>query len=143
MNLGLNTPSSTQGFYVDRATAQKYNLKHVDDLRRPEIAKLFNNRLVSCISGWTCYTINLVKLKVYDLDRYYENYDPGSGGALDATIIKAFKKNKPILTYYWTPTGLMGGFDLVKLKEPKYNSGCWNKMMRVVQDIKAKGPKRL
>jgi|TARA_B100001964_G_scaffold234742_1_gene293746 glycine betaine/proline transport system substrate-binding protein len=139
VELGVNTPKSGQGFYVDRATAQKYNLNHIDDLRRPGIAKLFNNRLVSCISGWTCYTINFVKLKVYDLDRYYTNYDPGSGGALDAAIIKAFKKKKPILTYYWEPTGLMGKLDLVKLKEPKFNPGCWNKMIKVVEDIKTNG----
>jgi len=29
---GVNTPSSTQGFYVDKPSADKYNLKHVDDM---------------------------------------------------------------------------------------------------------------
>ena len=141
VELGVNTPYVRQGFYVDRATAQKYNLKHVDDLKRPEIAKLFNNRLVSCgARGWTCYTINLVKLKVYDLDRYYENYEPGSGGALDAAIAGGFKKGKPVFSYYWEPTGLMGKVDLVKLKEPAYDQACWDEMIKVVEDIKANGP---
>ena len=27
IELGVNTPSSTQGFYVDKATSDKYNLK--------------------------------------------------------------------------------------------------------------------
>ena len=33
IELGVNTPSSTQGFYVDKATSDKYNLKHVDDMK--------------------------------------------------------------------------------------------------------------
>ena len=96
--------------------------------------------MTSCISGWTCYTINLVKHKVYGLDKYYTNFDPGSGGALDAAIAGAFKKGKPVFSYYWTPTGLMGKVDLVQLKEPAYDNACWTKMMAVVEKIKADGP---
>jgi len=147
VELGVNTPSSTQGFYVDKATSDKYNLKTVDDMKKPEIAKLFadpeapgKGRMTSCISGWTCYTINLVKHKVYGLDEFYTNFDPGSGGALDAAIAGAFKKKKPVFSYYWTQTGLMGKVDLVKLEEPKYDQGCWDKMTKVVEDIKANGP---
>ena len=77
IELGINTPSSTQGFYVDKPTADKYGLKSVDDMKKPEIAALFadpeapgKGRMTSCISGWTCYTINLVKHKVYGLDEY-------------------------------------------------------------------------
>ena len=94
VELGVNTPSSTQGFYVDKATSDKYGLKSVEDMKKPEIAKLFadpeapgKGRMTSCISGWTCYTINLVKHKVYGLDKYYTNFDPGSGGALDLSLI--------------------------------------------------------
>ena len=147
IELGVNTPSSTQGFYVDKATSDKYNLKSVDDMLKPEIAKLFadpeapgKGRMTSCISGWTCYTINMVKHKVYGLDKFYTNFDPGSGGALDAAIAGGFKKGKPVFTYYWTPTGLMGKVDLVQLKEPAYDNACWTKMMLVVEDIKANGP---
>ena len=128
-------------------TADKYGLKSVEDMKKPEIAKLFadpeapgKGRMTSCISGWTCYTINLVKHKVYGLDEYYTNFDPGSGGALDAAIAGAFKKGKPVFSYYWTPTGLMGKVDLVQLEEPAYDNACWTKMMAVVEKIKADGP---
>ena len=147
IELGVNTPSSTQGFYVDKATSDKYNLKTVEDMLDPEIAKLFadpespgKGRMTSCISGWTCYTINMVKHKVYGLDKFYTNFDPGSGGALDAAIAGGFKKGKPVFSYYWTPTGLMGKVDLVQLKEPAYDNACWTKMMTVVEKIKADGP---
>ena len=123
MNIGVNTPDSQQAFYVDKATADKYNLKSVEDMKKPEIAKLFadpedpsKGRMTSCISGWTCYTVNLVKQIEYGLDKYYTNFDPGSGGALDAAIAGAFAKKQPIFTYYWAPTGLMGKVDLVRLE---------------------------
>ena len=147
MNIGVNTPDSQQAFYVDKTTADKYGLKSVDDMKDPKIAALFKDpedpskgRMTSCISGWTCYTVNLVKQKEYGLDEFYTNFDPGSGGALDAAIAGAFAKKKPIFTYYWAPTGLMGKVDLVRLTEPKFDSDCWNSMSAVVEDIKANGP---
>jgi glycine betaine/proline transport system substrate-binding protein len=147
MNVGVNTPDSQQAFYVDKTTADKYNLKSVEDMKDPKIAALFKDpedpskgRMTSCISGWTCYTVNLVKQKEYGLDEFYTNFDPGSGGALDAAIAGAFAKKKPIFTYYWAPTGLMGKVDLVRLKEPKFSKKCWDDMSAVVEDIKANGP---
>jgi len=147
IELGINTPESGQGFYVDKPTSDKYGLKHVNDMKSAEIAALFSDpespgkgRMTSCISGWTCYTINLVKHKVYGLDKFYTNFDPGSGGALDAAIAGGFKKGKPVFSYYWEPTGLMGKVDLVKLKEPAYKQGCWDEMTTVVEDIKKNGP---
>ena len=140
LHLGIINIAS-QKFYIDRKTAYKYNLETIDDMRNSNIAKLFDNKLISCISGWTCNTINFVKLKEYGLDLLYENYDPGSGGALDSKILSSFKNNKPIFTYYWEPTSLLGdpSVDLIPLKEPKYNSACWSNMMSVVNDIKSKG----
>ena len=147
MNIGVNTPDSQQAFYVDKTTADKYNLKSVEDMKDPKIAALFKDpedpskgRMTSCISGWTCYTVNLVKQKEYGLDKFYTNFDPGSGGALDAAIAGAFAKKKPIFTYYWAPTGLMGKVDLVRLEEPKFSKKCWDDMSAVVEDIKANGP---
>ena len=147
VDLGINTPASEQAFFVDRATSEAHGITSVADLKKPGIWELFKDpedpskgRMTSCISGWTCYTVNLVKQIEYGLDKYYTNFDPGSGGALDAAIAGAFAKKKPIFTYYWAPTGLMGKVDLVRLKEPKFSSDCWNSMSAVVEDIKANGP---
>ena len=145
-NIGINTPDSQQAFYVDRNTVDKYNIKSVLDMNNPEIAALFTDpenpdmgRMVSCIGGWTCYTINHVKQRVYGLDKFYTNFDPGSSGALAAVIAGAFAKDQPIFTYYWAPTALMGKVDLVRLTEPPYDAACWGAMMDVVEDIKANG----
>ena len=76
--LGVNTPASEQAFFVDRATSEAHGITSVEDLKKPGIKDLFKDpenpekgRLTSCISGWTCYTINLVKLKEYGLDEMY------------------------------------------------------------------------
>ena len=147
VDLGINTPASEQAFFVDRATSEKYGITDVMDLKKPGIWELFKDpedpskgRITSCISGWTCYTVNMVKQIEYGLDKYYTNFDPGSGGALDAAIAGAFAKKKPIFTYYWAPTGLMGKVDLVRLTEPKFDQTCWDNMSAVVEDIKANGP---
>ena len=148
MDLGVNTPASVQAFFIDRATSDKYGITSVEDLKKPGIWEVFKDpedpskgRLSSCISGWTCYTINQVKLEEYGLGDLYTNFDPGSTGALDATIAAAFAKGQPILTYYWTPTSLMGkaDIDMVRLTEPTYDKQCWDDMMAVVNKIKADG----
>jgi glycine betaine/proline transport system substrate-binding protein len=145
-NIGINTPDSQQAFYVDKITADEYDLETVWDMLDPKIAALFSDpenpdmgRMVSCIGGWTCYTINLVKQRQYGLDEYYTNFDPGSSGALAAEIAGAFAKERPIFTYYWAPTALMGKVDLVRLEEPVYSEACWNAMSDVVTDMKANG----
>ena len=146
--MGTNTPASEQAFWVDRATAEANGLKSVEDMKKPGVWELFKDpenptkgRMTSCISGWTCYTINYVKLREYGLDEMYTNFDPGSGGALDAAISGAFTKGKPIFSYYWTPTSLMGKaeIDMVRLEEPAYDADCWAAMSVVVEDIKANG----
>jgi glycine betaine/proline transport system substrate-binding protein len=148
--VGINTPDSAQGFYVDLPTARQYDLKSVDDMKKPEIAMRFQDpenpskgRMLSCISGWSCYTINLVKQHVYGLDKFYTSFDPGSSGALDAAIKGGFDKQKPVFTYYWEPTALMGMVDLVKLAEPAFNKADWDEMTTVVEDMKKNGVEKL
>ena len=60
IELGINTPSSTQGFYVDKPTADKYGLKSVEDMKKPEIAIQMRNKL----KVW----INEVKAKMPEVN---------------------------------------------------------------------------
>ena len=85
VDLGINTPASEQAFFVDRATSEAHGITSVDDLKKPGIWELFKDpedpskgRITSCISGWTCYTINLVKIMEYGLGDMYTNFDQGS-----------------------------------------------------------------
>jgi glycine betaine/proline transport system substrate-binding protein len=42
-------------------------------------------------------------------------FSPGSGGALDASIARAFTREEPILFYYWGPSSILGKYDAVQL----------------------------
>jgi glycine betaine/proline transport system substrate-binding protein len=107
-------------------------LRKVEDLKDPKYVALFKDaeepargRFLNCPSGWTCEGINTAKLEAYGLDRNYVNFRPGTGTALDAAIVSAYKQRQPILFYYWSPTAIMGKFNLVKLEEPPYSDACW------------------
>ncbi|WP_313739086.1 ABC transporter substrate-binding protein [Pseudomonas sp.] len=106
------------------------DLRSVADLRR--YSHVFKDpeqpdkgRFLNSPSGWTSETVNSQKLKAYGLDAQYNNFRSGSGAALDAEVTSAIKRGKPVLFYYWSPTPLMGRYDLVRLEEPPYDAAAW------------------
>jgi glycine betaine/proline transport system substrate-binding protein len=105
-------------------------LKSVADL--PRLRELFKDeeepskgRFLNCPTGWTCEGVNTQKLMAYRLTDAFVNFRPGTGAALDATIVSAVQRGKPIVFYYWTPTGLMGKYRFTQLQEPAYNEACF------------------
>ena len=141
LQLGPNFEEAVQGFFVPRYLVEgdkkrgieplAPDLKSVTDLLKykhlfkdPENPKkgLFHN----CIFGWHCETVNNKKLAAYGLDKEFTNLKPGTGAALDAAIASHYKKGKPFVTYYWSPTWIMGTFDLIQLKEPAFNQAKWD-----------------
>ena len=85
VDLGINTPASEQGFFIDRVTSETYGITSVEDLKKSKIWELFKDpedtskgRIISCLYGWTCYTINYVKTMEYGLGDLYNMFDPGT-----------------------------------------------------------------
>lgn len=139
-NLGANFDQAVQGWFVPRYLVegdkkrgikpQAPDLKTAKDLKKYK--KLFKDPenpgkglFHNCILGWYCEPINNKKLVSYGLDKDFTNLKPGTGAALDASIASHYKKGKPFVTYYWSPTWVMGTFDLVQLKEPAYDKDKW------------------
>lgn len=127
---------ATQGWYVP-----KYVLEENPGLRRyqdlPKYAELFTDpenpsksRFMNCPSGWTCEIFNTRLLKNTGLDSIFNNAHPGTGAALDAEIASAFEQHKPLLFYYWQPTGLMAKYDFAPLAFPEHNDACWQDLLR-------------
>ncbi|WP_352340046.1 glycine betaine ABC transporter substrate-binding protein, partial [Psychrobacter sp. 16-MNA-CIBAN-0192] len=54
---------------------------------------------------------------------------PGTGAALDAEIASAFEQHKPLLFYYWQPTGLMAKYDFAALEFPAHDDACWQDLL--------------
>ncbi|UXN73526.1 hypothetical protein N8D56_22285 [Devosia sp. A8/3-2] len=72
-------------------------------------------RLYSCPPGWGCELATTALFDAYDMSGAWTLFSPGSGGALDASIARAFTREEPILFYYWGPTAILGKFDAVAL----------------------------
>lgn len=72
-------------------------------------------RLYSCPPGWACELSTSALFEAFDMDGTWNLFSPGSGGALDASIARAFTREEPILFYYWGPTAILGKYDAVQL----------------------------
>jgi len=79
----------------------------------------------SCIPGWECEKINEEKFAEYGLDENYNVFLPGSGAALLASMVAAYKKGEPWFGYYWAPTPALGIYDMTPLEEPPYDEEVW------------------
>jgi len=106
------------------------NLVRVEDL--PAHKDLFKDpdepdqgRFFSCPPGWGCEIANAALFEAYELEESFNLFSPGSGGNLDASIIRAFEREEPIVFYYWGPTAIMGKYDMVKLEMPAYDAEVW------------------
>jgi len=117
---------ATDGFYIPTFMAQQYGIKSIDDLKKPEIAKLFDingdgrGDYWPGAPGWGVTNIYRVKGVSYGLE---ELYDPvvASDALIKAQIATAFQKKTGILFYYWKPEALHEAYDLTKLEEPPFN----------------------
>ncbi len=127
---------ATQGWYVPKYVLEENpGLRSYQDL--PKYADLFKDpedpgksRFMNCPSGWTCEIFNTRLLKNTGLDSIFNNAHPGTGAALDAEIASAFEQHKPLLFYYWQPTGLMAKYDFAPLEFPAHDDACWQDLLR-------------
>ena len=126
---------ATQGWYVPQYVLDENpGLRRYQDL--PKYAELFKDpenpsksRFMNCPSGWTCEIFNTRLLKNTGLESVFNNAHPGTSAALDAEIASAFEQHKPLLFYYWQPTGLMAKYDFAALEFPAHDDACWQDLL--------------
>ncbi len=108
-------------------------LKTPQDLLKPEYQELFATadsrgkaRLVACVIGWSCETVNTEQIEAYGLADGLHVINPGSQEAMFAEVNAAWEKKEPWLGYMWG-TGDPGlKLDLVRLEEVPYTKECWD-----------------
>jgi glycine betaine/proline transport system substrate-binding protein len=125
--IGELTPGALQGYLIDKKTADKYNITNIEQLKDPEIAKLFDADgdgkadLCGCNPGWGCERVIEHQLTAYDLRDTVE-HNQGTYFALIADTISRYKAGEPILYYTWTPMWVSGvlvpGEDVTWLSVP-------------------------
>ncbi len=121
-------PGVLQGYLIDKKTADAHNIKSLADLKKPEIAKLFDADddgkadLTGCNPGWGCELVIDHHIDAYGLGDTV-NHNRGSYFALMADTITRYNEGKPILYYTWVPQWIAGVLvedkDVVWLEVPK------------------------
>ncbi|HXH04225.1 MAG TPA: glycine betaine ABC transporter substrate-binding protein [Candidatus Competibacteraceae bacterium] len=113
------------GWYIPTAVAEKYGIKSIDDMKKPEVAAAFDNDgdgmgdFWPGAPGWSAVNINQVKLKSYGLDKTFKPMVV-SDAVFKSQLEAALKKDKGMLFYYWEPEWLHTAYKLTKLEEPKF-----------------------
>lgn len=117
-----------QGYMVDKKTAEAHGITNMADMRKPEIAALFDSdgdgkaEMVSCPPGWKCAEIIAYQLEAYDLEDTVEPIEAAYSASM-ADALGRFKEGKPVFFYSWTPSWMVGllkpGEDVVWLEVPE------------------------
>jgi len=115
------TDGTVEGWFIPRYVQEAHPelvsaeavIAHPELFPDPEQSD--QGRLYSCPPGWACELSTSALFEAYDMEDKWNLFSPGSGGALDASIARAFLRNEPILFYYWGPTAILGKFDAVQL----------------------------
>jgi len=117
-----------QGYLVSKKAVDKYNIKSLDDFKRPEVKKAFDKNndgkadLTACPPGWGCENVIAHHMDVYDLDDHINPVKAAYNAGM-ADAIGAYKNGEPIFFYTWAPnwtTGvLVPGKDVMWINVPK------------------------
>ncbi|MXZ91769.1 MAG: ABC transporter substrate-binding protein [Chloroflexi bacterium] len=135
LSVGQSLGKDWQSAFVIPAYLQEQypDLDSVEDLKDPQYKELFQTaetgdkaRLVSCIIGWACETVNAAQVAGYGLSDHVEIINPGDGAALNADLYGAYEREEPWLGYQWGTNDPALILDLVRLEEPAYSDACWN-----------------
>ena len=109
------TDGTVEGWFIPRYTQEAHpELTSAEAvIERPDLFPDPENpgegRLYSCPPGWVCELSTSALFEAFDMEsKGWNLFSPGSGGALDASIARAFTREEPILFYYWGPTSILG-----------------------------------
>ncbi len=68
---------------------------------------------VGCPAGWGCQHVNVNLFEAFDMEaKGWVLIDPGSAAGLDGSIAKANEREQNWLGYYWSPTSIIGKYDM-------------------------------
>lgn len=117
-----------QGYLIDKATAEEYDITSIMDMADPEIAALFDTdgdglaNLTGCNEGWGCaVVINEEHLPEFGLEDHI-NHVQGDYALLMNETVQRFERGEPVFFYTWTPNWTINelalGEDVVWLTTP-------------------------
>lgn len=105
--------NALQGYLIDKTTSTANGINSLEDLKDPDIAKLFDTdgngkaNLIGCPPGWGCRDVIESHLDDYNLRDTIE-HDNENYFALMEKTIKRYDEGEPVLYYTWTPLWVSG-----------------------------------
>ncbi|MCB1546472.1 MAG: glycine betaine/L-proline ABC transporter substrate-binding protein ProX [Hyphomicrobiaceae bacterium] len=127
IRIGTLTPNGTQGYFIDKATSEKYGITNLGQFTDPAVRAIFDTDgdgkadLTGCESGWGCELVIEHQLDAFKL-RDSISHNQGSYYALIADTITRYKAGNPIFYFTWSPlwvgSVLKTGKDVVQLNVP-------------------------
>ena len=127
LSVGQSLGKDWQSAFVIPAYLQEQypDLDSVEDLKDQQYKDLFKTaesgdkaRLVSCIIGWACETVNAAQIRAMALNDHVHVINPGDGAALNADLYGAYEREEPWLGYQWGTNDPALILDLVRWKSP-------------------------
>lgn len=125
---GVYAAGAAQGYMIDKKTAEAHKITHLDQLKDPKLAALFDMNgdgkanLIGPNAGWGGEAVVAHQIKAFGLENTV-SYTQGNYPALIADTLARFKAGKPVLYYAWTPYWLSNvlrpGQEVVWLQVPR------------------------
>ncbi|MGY0693854.1 ABC transporter substrate-binding protein [Virgibacillus sp. FSP13] len=140
--VGMNFGDTKRGYFVPTYVIEgdeergiepmAPDLKSVKDL--PKYKDLFKQssnrskgRIIGAPSMWGAAKPFQQKMKAYNLSDTFEYVDPGSGTGLNVSLTKAYEAGEPWIGYAYSPSWVLGKYDMTLLEEPNYDPETWDK----------------
>ncbi len=130
-----------QGWWIPSyiATAHPEIKSIADALARPDLFPSPNDEskaaLHNCPIGWECQIATANLFQAYGAtEAGFELINEKSAAGLNASLATAYETNVGWLGYYWTPTSLLGRYEMVKLDDAvAHNSQQWEECTSIEQ----------
>ncbi len=111
-----------QGWWIPQYLADAHpDIKTIGDaLKHPELFPASEDPSKGAIlngpQGWGGTVVTTQLFSAFDGEKAgFTLVDTGSAAGLDGAIAKAYERKEGLLTYYWSPTALLGKYKMVKL----------------------------
>lgn len=115
---------AVQGWWIPKYLADEHpDIKTIDDaFQHPELFPAPEDSSKGAVlngpQGWGGTVITGQLFKAYDgAGHNFVLVDTGSAAGLDGSIARAYERKEGVLAYYWSPTALLGRYDMVKLDQ--------------------------
>lgn len=112
-----------QGWWIPKYFADAHpEIKTIGDLLKnpklfPDAENPEKGAIVNGPQGWGGTVVTSQLYKAFDAEKAgFVLVDSGSSAGLDGSIAKAYERKQPWVGYYWSPTALLGKYEMVKLE---------------------------